>query len=334
MLQPCANKAAQEHYQSTVRSPVRVNDIVTHLSRDEESALRTFASDGAIALWGAKPGEDGRNAKRWRRVAPGDYLFFVHGSGNVSVAEVAYTLHNPALASKLWGTTSTANGVVQTWEYMFALGPASDLILPTVRLNEIIGRKYNAAVQEFVVLDAGPSADLVSALNLRDSPANPTVPDPGAPAGRRLRRGQPDREFDQLDEIATGLRRKEQAYLRRYILPGNAGECALCERVMPIEFLVAAHIKKRSECSDVERRDFSNIAMPNCKLGCDELFGRGLISVDQGGMVRISSKAPDVGPIRVYIDQHLRGKTIRFWDEKPRSRAYFAHHYAEDFVAS
>ena len=33
----------------------------------------------------------------------------------------------------------------------------------------------------------------------------------------------------------------------------------------------AAHIKKRAVCSDDERRDLDNIAMPTCLLGCDIL---------------------------------------------------------------
>ncbi|MFD0044932.1 hypothetical protein ACFVGV_07060 [Pseudarthrobacter scleromae] len=115
-----------------------------------------------------------------------------------------------------------------------------------------------------MVLALEPSAAVVNYLELPDSPANPTVPEPATPGGRRLvTRGTPDREFDELDEQATVLRRKEQAYLRKYILPGNSGTCALCERVLPIEFLVAAHLKRRSECSDGEKQDFENIAMPN-----------------------------------------------------------------------
>ncbi|NKX56272.1 hypothetical protein [Arthrobacter mobilis] len=135
-----------------------------------------------------------------------------------------------------------------------------------------------------------------------------------------------------MDEEATVLRRKEQAYLRNYVLPGNAGICALCERIMPIEFLVAAHIKRRSACSDTEKQDFENIAMPNCKLGCDELFGRGFICLNAEGTVEVSSLAPDVGAVAVYINNHLRGRKPEFWKEHPASHRYFEHHRLKDFV--
>jgi hypothetical protein len=265
-------------------------------------------------------------------VSPGDYLLFVHGGGKVSIAEVSHTFRNEALARSLWGETKTANGKVQTWEFMFSLLEPRDIDLPTATLNSLIGRKPNAAVQEFVVLALEPSAAVVDYLELPDSPANPTVQGPATPVGRKLAtREAPDREFDELDEQAIVLRRKEQAYLRKYVLPGNSGICALCERVLPIEFLVAAHIKRRSECSDGEKQDFENIAMPNCKLGCDELFGRGLVGVSSKGYVEVSSRAPAVGAVAVYLETHLAGRRLDFWISHPASRKYFEHHRLKDF---
>ena len=334
VLQPCANKAAQAHYADTVATAVELEGILPLLSPADQTALHAFSEANGIRLWGAKPGEDGRNEGRWKRVSPGDYLLFVHGGGRVSVAEVSHTLRNETLARSLWGETKTANGKVQTWEFMFSLLQPRDVDLPTATLNQLIGRKPNAAVQEFVVLTLEPSAAVVDYLELPDSPANPTVPEPATPGGRRLAtRVTPDREFDELDEQATVLRRKEQAYLRKFVLPGNSGTCALCERVLPIEFLVAAHIKRRSECSDREKQDFENIAMPNCKLGCDELFGRGLIGVNAEGFIEVSSKAPEVGAVAVYLDTYLIGRQLDFWKTHPGSRKYFDHHMLKDFIS-
>lgn len=333
VLQPCANKAAQVHYTDTVTRLVRLDSIRGHISRVDEAALSVFSVEGGVRLWGAKPGEDGRNEGRWKRVSPGDYLLFVHGGGKVSIAEVSYTFRNESLATALWGTTKTANGRTQTWEFMFSLLEPRDVDLPTSTLNNLIGRKPNAAVQEFVVLALEPSAAVINFLDLPHSSANKTVPAPSSPEGRSLvTRGAPDREFDELDEQATVLRRKEQAYLRNHILPGNSGTCALCQRIFPIEFLVAAHIKARSECSDLDKRDFGNIAMPNCKLGCDELFGRGLLSVNDEGFFEVSSAAPAVGAVAVYIEEHLRGKACDFWHQHPASRKYFAHHRSKQFA--
>lgn len=172
VLQPCANSAAQRHYEDTVSVPVPLAEFTQHLPDRDLEALRGVSEDDGVRLWGAKPGEDRRNEARWKRVSAGDYLLFVHGRDRASVAEVAYTFHSEDLAKVLWGTALTANGVVQTWEYMFALGRPEELTLPTSKLNALIGRKPNAAVQEFVVLGPDPSAAVVEFLGL---PSSPTI---------------------------------------------------------------------------------------------------------------------------------------------------------------
>lgn len=331
-LQPCANRAAQHHYSSTVQNLVELEGLRGLLDFPDYAALMTLSNNGQVRLWGAKPGEDGRNEARWRRIAPGDFLLFVHGAGRVSVAEVTHTFHSPDAARTLWGVTSTANGVEQTWEYMFALGNPLEMVLPTVELNRLIQRKPNAAVQEFVVLGPGQSSAVMNFLQIADSPSNPAVPDATTPRGRALSTGaQLESKFDELDETIAAVRRMEQAYLRKYILPSNSGICALCERTFPIEFLVAAHIKRRSVCADSEKRDFANVAMPNCKMGCDELFGRGLVGIDDQGVIVVSPKAPDVGPVAVYIGQHLRDRRLSFWTDRTGARSYFQYHLQNDF---
>ena len=54
-------------------------------------------------------------------------------------------------------------------------------------------------------------------------------------------------------------------------------DCALCGHQYPLRFLVAAHIKKRSICTDAERRDLRNVAMLVCTFGCDALYEAGWI---------------------------------------------------------
>jgi hypothetical protein len=39
---------------------------------------------------------------------------------------------------------------------------------------------------------------------------------------------------------------------------------------VPVELLVAAHIKKRQACTNAEKRDLVDIGMLACKFGCDE----------------------------------------------------------------
>ena len=79
--------------------------------------------------------------------------------------------------------------------------------------------------------------------------------------------------------------RNEQAILRDWLFNGeNATCCAICGRLFSTGSLVAAHKKKRSHCTDEERKD-PNIVMPVCLFGCDTLYERGIISVENGGIV-------------------------------------------------
>lgn len=81
--------------------------------------------------------------------------------------------------------------------------------------------------------------------------------------------------------------RAEQAQLRRLLL-GASTSCALCGESLPAELLVAAHIKRRSLCTDEEKRDLGNVAMLACLLGCDALFELGLVTVDLNGTIEVN----------------------------------------------
>lgn len=89
------------------------------------------------------------------------------------------------------------------------------------------------------------------------------------------------------DVLISSYARTEQASLRRALVANRImAHCDLCSREMPVELLVAAHIKKRQRCSEVERNDTPNIGMLACKFGCDDLYELGYVTVDEAGIVR------------------------------------------------
>lgn len=91
-----------------------------------------------------------------------------------------------------------------------------------------------------------------------------------------------------LDIEVKRFARTEQAALRSNLVANRrAAPCDLCGQGMSIDFLVAAHIKQRSLCSDDEQRDLRNIGMLACKFGCDDLYELGYISVDANGMITV-----------------------------------------------
>ncbi|MFI9589780.1 hypothetical protein [Nonomuraea sp. NPDC052265] len=88
------------------------------------------------------------------------------------------------------------------------------------------------------------------------------------------------------DILREVTQRREQTKLRRHLLGGRtSGVCALCGRTLPIAYLHVAHIKRRDQADEKERRDTA-IVMLACVLGCDALFEQGAIYVDAQGLIR------------------------------------------------
>lgn len=108
---------------------------------------------------------------------------------------------------------------------------------------------------------------------------------------------------DASDTEGFGKVRAEQRDLRRHLIAGRtSGECSLCGRELPINLLIAAHIKPRAPCSEAERRNFESVAMLVCNLGCDALFEWGYVAVDEGGRI-VSATRPTTPHIREAVGE-------------------------------
>ena len=76
--------------------------------------------------------------------------------------------------------------------------------------------------------------------------------------------------------------RTEQYLLKRWLFQNKeTEECAICGRTFSIKSLVAAHKKKRANCTEDERTD-PNIVMPVCLFGCDHLYEHEYIRIYSG----------------------------------------------------
>jgi hypothetical protein len=127
-----------------------------------------------------------------------------------------------------------------------------------------------------------------------------------------------------LDRVIQMVLRIEQAYLRKALFPGPTAKCDLCGRTFDLDFLVAAHIKRRASCTQEEKRDVPNVVMSACRFGCDELFERGYISVDEDGHL-IRSTALDFSEhARAYVREHLADRS--FGRPMLGREAYFRWH--------
>lgn len=318
VLQPAANKGARKHYNDTIANPVVLADHIASLGVDG-TRLGALYPDGRAPLWGATPGRNDANIGRWERMAVGDYVFFAFGGRVRRGATVTDVFRNAVAAEQLWGRDEKD----QTWELMFALDELRDFDMPYAELNSVVGYKANNVIQGFTVLDEAKSASVFDYFGL-DSDVHlldRTDAEFAVATASELPAGP-------TDLVATTKLRIEQDYLRRRLFQQKNPACALCGHKYPPQFLVAAHIKKRSACDEHERRDFAAIAMLACKFGCDALFEEGYLAVSDGGLIEMSAYAPSEGAAYAYLSQ-LRGRTCSAW--APASEKYFRWHRSHTF---
>ena len=117
--------------------------------------------------------------------------------------------------------------------------------------------------------------------------------------------------------------RKEQGILRAILFKDvHETKCAICQRTLPTDLMVAAHIKPRSKCTTSERTN-PNIVMPVCKVGCDDFYEKGYILVDSNGVIKTNSKVEYSSQLRKVIREiigkqctHFSNDTAQFFEDK------------------
>lgn len=129
--------------------------------------------------------------------------------------------------------------------------------------------------------------------------------------------------IDVLDKETVTRRRTEQHFLRKYLFKNkSSGACGVCNKDYPIKLLATAHIKKRSDCSDMEKRDF-NVVMPACHLGCDKLYELGYVIIDSG-VVKENTNEKIITPDLMDYINSIVNNTSYFY--RPETKKYFDFH--------
>ena len=282
LLKPCGDPAAQSHFENTIQQQVALDEIRRLIPAELFMHLSGLFPDGRASMWGVTTGGREVNRKKWERVVPGAICLF-SGNGRVfGRGTVAAKFHSPRLAEYLWGEDDDGN----SWEWMYALTELREVNIPYPSLAKVLGYRPGFVVMGFNVLDDAKSRTCIEHFGLHSDRSD--WPDEPARVEAAIK------ELDELDRVYERLHRAEQAALRNQLLKGRrTGRCRLCQRDFNADFLVAAHIKKRAECSRAEKRDLANIAMLACRFGCDELYERGFIAYETSGELLISPKLRD-----------------------------------------
>jgi hypothetical protein len=318
ILQPAGNQGGREHYVDTIEKLVKIEECKPYVPLQIFENLAAANPTGEAGMWGVVSGKNNVNVNKWAKISVGDLVLFaankkIHSSGIVS-----YKFNSINLAEHLWGLNQDG----YTWEYMYSLDEIKSLNITYEEFNEIVGYKTNNIIQGFTVLDREKSSAFFDHFALRSE---------------RHIEDVSEEEFEEailgldgeLDRKATSWHRKEQSRGRKRLLKGRAeGYCQLCGKKMLAEFLIAAHIKRRTDCTDEEKRDLDGVMMLACKFGCDYLFEVGFITVDETLKLKISPKLSDQTALN-YVSQ-MSGRTITVTQKQEK---YFKWHHKNRFVA-
>ena len=317
ILQPSGNQFGRAHYVDTIENPVSLAKCKSDLSPEIFKALEKAHPSGVAAMWGVTPGAKFVNRNKWERISVGDVALFARDGGIKATAVVASKFHSKVLAKNSWGVDEDGD----TWEFMYTLDEVRNIDISYLEFNKIIGYKENYVIQGFNVLDPEKSALFLDRYELWSERHVPEVPEEQFIQSLIGLDGE-------LDQKVQGWRRTEQSKARNRLLKGlTQGECLFCGRRMSSEFLIAAHIKRRSDCSDSEKRDIDNNMMLACRFGCDDLFEKGYISLSQTGEILVSAKLKDATAL-----EHTKLLTKRVIKFGMAQGAYFNWHHQNRFL--
>ncbi|MFB6804653.1 HNH endonuclease [Peribacillus butanolivorans] len=315
ILQPSGG-AGKANFDNTIKSPVPLEKIIPFLDEKDVQAVSSHYENGLVPVWGVTPGASDTNRNKWDRIHTGDIALFTANMKIFSSGTVTHKFHSQELALELWGWKE--EGV--TWEYIYILDEIEERNVPVQLMNEAVGYSTNKAVMGFTVLNDEKSNILLNTFNFQSEVYQPSVSEEEYKESiLELDTSKP------LDTKNVTYRRTEQAFLRKYLFANKKlGTCGVCIKEMPVEFLVAAHIKKRSECTDDEKVDYRNIVMPMCKFGCDDLYEKGFITVQNGLVVSLKS----VSSIHVenYINS-ISGNRCVYWNCNSENFFNWHHNY-------
>jgi hypothetical protein len=252
----------------------------------------------ARGMWGIKaasaakkihiPGDDRTGLAILEAIEPGDIVLFATGGPSSRVSAGGWA--EASLRRGVMGRVTTAHHVdsMPVWpddvyEHRFGFEVAQEL----------------DGVTSALIGPASMEALRVSA----NSYGLPIPPGVRIPPPADLESTMLDEELlwaGPTDGQALAAFRREQATLRAALIRGGTlAECALCGVEMDASALRVAHIKRRSECSDAERLDLSNVMLA-CLFGCDYVFEQRFVVVAESGTV--SPGAEPLAPaVRAYV---------------------------------
>jgi len=305
---------ASRHYEQTIQYVLPLSRLKRFVARALFNELEAVSPNG-VATWGLTPDQ---HKQKWLDLQPGDLAAFTGKGAAFAVNQVIGKEHNAKFAADVWGYDDQG----RTWEYMIFLTKPQLLepAVPYAKMAAAVGYASTWVAQAATLIRPPKSEALARVLGSTPQVLTSKIaPKPEADA----RVSDALDSLLELDADRVVNSRLEQQKIRT-LLFGNAplGRCDICASEFPKELLVAAHIKRRSACSNEEKRDHTQNILSLCKFGCDELFERGFIVVKNGRV----ADGPTVATTDVVVRRvsFLRGKSVAKFNK--HSAEYFRWH--------
>lgn len=276
-VQPCGDSVAQSHFKDTITNTVAIKDILDQLGvADRERVAKSCGNQ--VAVWGVTAGKRNQNKTKWSRLKAGDVVLLYRKRKLFFRSRILDLVHSPSLAKTLWGTTADGD----TWEYIYFLDELHSIDISIDDYNAALGYKPTNIIQGFQVHTDEQAERLLEQLDIEEVGLLTDVTSPALTEDDIRKKLK---ALTTTDVPIAGKARTEARYFRQFLFAQKTLDmCALCGRTLPVSSLVAAHIKKRANCSPGERFD-PNVVMRACRFGCDELFERGYVLVDDNGAI-------------------------------------------------
>ena len=282
VLQPCG-KDGEVNYLKTIKNNINLDDIKGYVTETVYNDLLQIYPTKEFQIWGTKT----KNKSRWNKMSPGDLVLF---SGNGSIYEsfiATYKIQNEELALFLWGKSEKG----EIWDCIYFLSQNKTLNISYPIFNRTIGwskNKPDKPIQGFTTLDKEKSAKMLDYLSYDEESYEPITEDEYSDILKKEEDLIFSNKDKKLEKQITTFQRKEQAFLRKRLIGNQADAiCSICGKKIPVGLIWCAHIKKRSSCTEEEKRDWKNIVTLMCKFGCDDLYEKGYIGVSDGKIIAL-----------------------------------------------
>lgn len=317
-LVPCGDKFAREHYVDTIEKLVPKQTIVNFSDNQE---IQSSLQDDYYACWGVTNGKRNVNFNQWMKMNKGDICMMYRDKSFFSAGKIISNFKNKKLAEHLWKTKDDG----ETWENMFLIDEVKKINIPVKSLIKLMGYKDGFVVQRYMSYEEDISELIVEELNLIDWNSPFYTSDCTTDEEKKKRIQEALQKLDKTDSKSyTTKKRKEQQLLREFHLGKKETTCSLCHNTYPNELVVAGHIWERNKIKDEEIRKDPDIVMPVCKLGCDELFEKGFIVVNDEGSIVPVSRYIDSEPLIQFVKQYTNKKCLHF---NEKTKKFFNERY-------